>query len=134
MGACVLCKEQITNPLSPQRLSEGITTWLADSTPELINEFQEEVRSLLDKNVSSNDYCIITGESMDMCVYCFSEHVFHWLEDQQLIAPLMDEYVTFFNFDITGGGYMKKFEEKYLRIGDLFSFETANPNMAIKPV
>ena len=116
MGACVLCKEQITNPLGPQRLTEEMTTWLAESRPELITEFKEDATTFLNRKIfTPNDYCIIKGKPMNVCAYCFTEHVFHWLEEQQADAPLMKEYITFFDFDITKQGYVKEYEEKYVQ-------------------
>lgn len=113
MGACVLCKEQITNPVSPQRLAEQMTTWLAETKPELIVEFTQETNSLLNRKVVSNDYCIINGKPMDICVYCFTDHTFSWLDAQFISPHIMSEFVKFFNFDITGQGYVQRYREKY---------------------
>ena len=113
MGECVLCKEQITNPLSPQRLTEEIVTWLAETRPELITGFTDETSSFLNKDVNGNDYSIIDSKRMDVCAYCFTEHAFHWLDRKNISKNLMKEYITFFNFDITGQGYVKEYEDKY---------------------
>ena len=113
MGACVLCNEQITNPLSPQRLMEQMTTWLAESKPELIYKFEKEHTSFLNRDVRSSDYCIFNNKPMDVCVYCFTEHAFHWLEEQITTKEVLNEYISFFNFDVTKQGYTKEYEETY---------------------
>ena len=114
MGECVLCKEQITNPLSPQRLTEEMTTWLGETRPDLIKEFTEETNSFLDKEVRCKDSCIINGKRMNICAYCFTKHAFHWLDEKNITPESMKEYITFFNYDITGQGYVKEYRNKYV--------------------
>jgi hypothetical protein len=113
MGACVLCKEQITNPLSPQRLTEQVTTWLGETRPVLATAFQDEVKNNLSyNNTLGNDFCVVTGTKMTLCAYCFTEHIFHWLVDQDVASELMHDYVTFFNYDVTGKGYRQDARDK----------------------
>lgn len=105
MGACVQCTEQITNPLSPERLTEQVTTWLGETRPELAKVFAEASEKFKISTLHANDYCIVTRKNMSLCAYCFTEHIFHWLVSQDLSDTLMAEFVTFFNYDVTGKGY-----------------------------
>lgn len=105
MGACVQCKEQITNPLSPERLTEQVTTWLGESRPELAKAFAQESENFMVTTVDANDHCIVNQNKMSLCAYCFTEHIFNWLVTQELSAELMQEYVTYFNYDVTDKGY-----------------------------
>lgn len=105
MGACVQCTEQITNPLSPQRLTEQVTTWLGEARPELAKAFAVEADKLIHNTADADDFCIVNRNEMSLCAYCFTEHIFHWLVNQDLTNELMADYVTFFNYDVTDKGY-----------------------------
>ena len=103
MGACVLCEQQITNPLSPERLIEQMKTWLWDERRDLIRGLEAAADELLDSN--GDDVCIVTGNKMKVCVYCFTEHIFKWLLSQNVEPEVLEEYITYFNFDEGRLGY-----------------------------
>lgn len=109
MGACVVCKEQITNPLSPERLAEQMKTWLMESKPELINGLDKKTDELLPCS-HEDDFCIVTGKRMSICPYCYTEHIFNWLRSIKLEAKLMTEFLTYFHFDGAKLGYWQKAE------------------------
>lgn len=106
MGACVLCEQQITNPLSPERLIEQMETWLTEKRPDLIRGLKAKADELLDENINNDqEICIVTGKKMKVCVYCFTEHIFKWLLSQKPGLALMKQYMTYFNFDESRHGY-----------------------------
>ena len=110
MGACVTCGQQITNPLCPERLAEQMKTWLAETKPELISALDNRTEDFLDKP-SGRDTCIVTGKKMDVCPYCYTEHIFDWLTSLNLNSELITQYLTFFHFDEGRLGYWQRAEQ-----------------------
>ncbi|MCF7871961.1 hypothetical protein K9L97_02910 [Candidatus Woesearchaeota archaeon] len=110
MGACVTCGQQITNPLCPERLAEQMTTWLAESKPELIKALNNKTDEFLSRSYG-DDFCIVTGKKMDVCPYCYTEHIFNWLVSLKVSSELLAEYITYFHFDGGRLGYYRKAEQ-----------------------
>ena len=111
MSECVLCEQQITNPLSPERLVEQMKAWLIDESPELIDEMEERAEELLN-SPTSNDFCIITKNPMGVCAYCFTEHMFRWLLMKRPTQRIVEEYLTYFSFDVSRKGYIHEAEKR----------------------
>lgn len=107
MGACVLCKEQITNPLSPERIEEQIASWLIDSQPELVNSFFETSKEIIENNVKNEDFCIVTGKKMNVCTYCYTEHILKWLLTTKPDWKTIKEYFKYFDYDAEKLGYTR---------------------------
>ena len=106
MGECVLCKQQITNPLSPERLTEQMETWLQEERPDLVRGLKARADELMDRNKENfEDICIVTGKKMKVCVYCFTEHIFKWLLAQKPGPAVLRQFITYFNFDEGRHGY-----------------------------
>ena len=105
MGACVICGDHITNPLSPQRLQLQMQVWLAQTSPQLIAPVVKRATELVTPLKHANDRCIITGKAMNVCAYCFTEHVYNWLVETNQPQELVSEYLTYFNFDGEKLGY-----------------------------
>lgn len=85
-------------------------TWLAETRPDLIRGLQnvtEEINFCQD----AEDVCIITGKKMNVCTYCYTEHVFNWLVSLKVNAELIKEYFVYFNFDFHRLGYFRKAEK-----------------------
>lgn len=106
MGACVLCEQQITNPLSPERLAEQMKAWLQDSNPQLLDSFEDKSREIMTDLEGHEDFCIVTGKGMSVCAYCFTEHVFRWLLSLKPSQEMVEQYLTYFNFDVSRKGYI----------------------------
>ncbi len=107
MGACVLCEQQITNPICPERLESQMKTWLLETKPELIEELEEESR-VFSKCADSEDVCIITKRHMNVCVYCYTEHIFNWLKQTNADKETLSEFMQYFNFDLGWKGYYEE--------------------------
>ncbi|MCF7866499.1 hypothetical protein K9M18_03650 [Candidatus Woesearchaeota archaeon] len=110
MGACVTCGQQITNPLCPERLAEQMSVWLAETKPELMVALNNKTEDFLNRP-SGDDFCVVTGKRMDICPYCYTEHIFDWLVSLKLGFNILEEYLIFFHFDEGRLGYWKKAEE-----------------------
>jgi len=112
MGACVLCEEQITNPLGPQRMEEQIATWLRESKPELLDDFFKTSREIIPLNEVGDDFCIVNGNRMNICPYCYTEHVLKWLLNTNPSWETIKEYFVHFDFDAERLGYTRHVEAK----------------------
>jgi len=104
MGACVLCEQQITNPICPERLESQMKTWLVETRPELIELLEEESKVFM-PCTDSDDVCIITKARMNVCVYCYTEHIFNWLRSLKVDKTVMQEFMQYFDFDLGRKGY-----------------------------
>lgn len=109
MGNCVGCDQQITNPLSPERLAEQMKTWLAETKPNLIKALEDKTEEFLPMHIGE-DRCVVTGKRMDVCPYCYTEHIFNWLVSLKLDSSILAEFMTFFHFDEGKLGYYRRAE------------------------
>jgi hypothetical protein len=90
---CVLCYEPVTNPLCNECLAETIEQWLWEVAPEKVEGLREETRVIANK---TGVRCVHCGNKFSVCTYCYTKHVFNWLNN----AELQREFVEFFNFDM----------------------------------
>ncbi|MCC7575007.1 hypothetical protein KO361_05425 [Candidatus Woesearchaeota archaeon] len=112
MQECVLCEEYITNPLCPECIGAQIKTWLLEAKPELIDLLDLET-SKLSQHLFNKNFCISCKKDMDVCSYCYTEHVLEWLEDK-LSKELLSDFVKFFHYDFHRKGYFEKARVKGL--------------------
>ena len=106
MQECVLCEEYITNPLCPDCIADQVSTWLREVKPELVEELRKETKKLT-LSIFNENKCIKCKGFMDICTYCYTEHVFYWLKSQETQSDATNEFVKFFHFDLERKGYSK---------------------------
>ena len=106
MQECVLCKENITNPLCPNCISDQVITWLKEVKPEIVEELRQETKKL-DLGLFNKNECIKCKGFMDICTYCYTEHVFEWLKKKHTSKNTENEFIKFFHFDLERKGYSK---------------------------
>jgi hypothetical protein len=99
--------QQITNPLCPERLVEQMRTWLRDEHEDLIKGLEVASDEVLPCEHAGDDFCIVTGNKMSICVYCYTEHIFNWLLSTNPDKELLNEFMTYFNFDEGRRGYWR---------------------------
>lgn len=107
MQECVLCRECITNPLCSSCVDVQLLDWLGEVSPSLLRDFV--VESKLDLGVFNNNACIKCRGFMDVCTYCYTEHVLSWLKSKNVSSALEEEFVRFFHFDLERKGYSKNY-------------------------
>ncbi len=113
MGTCVLCEEQITTPLGPERLGEEIATWMREAYPAQLDNFRKASDELLfTGNKNGLDKCIITHKPMQVCTYCYTEHVFKWLLSTKPSWKILKEFLLHFDYDTSKYGIVIQPEEK----------------------
>ena len=110
MGECVVCRETVTNPVCPSCLSAEIGAWLEETKPELLERFNEASKEM-DLVLFNEETCILCKQGMDVCTYCYTEHIFNWLMREKSGKKLMREFLTYFNYDSGLRGYLFKAEK-----------------------
>ena len=110
MQECVLCREHITNPLCPECIGEQVKSWLFEVRSDLVSGLDIET-SKLSLGLFNNNACISCKKHMDVCTYCYTEHIFEWLEPL-VNKEELSEFIRFFHYDFPRKGY-------YLRAKDL---------------
>ncbi len=110
MPECVLCREAVTNPVCPDCLAEQIAAWLGEREPGLIAELRLKTRQM-SMHLFDEDKCVICFKGMDICAYCYTEHIFDWLKTTKN-SELVNGFLSAFHFDLERKGYVKRAEEE----------------------
>jgi hypothetical protein len=76
MSVCVLCEEQVTQPLCPDCLSRGVEQWLYEKRPELVAELKDRTGEIA---YPGGDVCMRCKDSMSICSFCYTKHINSWL-------------------------------------------------------
>jgi hypothetical protein len=103
-GLCLLCKEPITNPLSPADIGKHIEMWL----PAGLKKGFLRLNSALTKQI--REFCR-TGSGLLpeqlVCLHCYIKEIYHWLkwEDKEVAG----RFISVFSF-----GYRKEGFERDL--------------------
>ena len=104
MQGCVVCEDPVTNPICPGCLEKQIRTWLFEVKPSLVYDLKKWTSVLSDASLGSSR-CIICNTKMDVCPYCFTEHILEWLIESKQDKELLTQFLTYFNFDLKHKGY-----------------------------
>ncbi|MCF7799125.1 hypothetical protein K9M74_04430 [Candidatus Woesearchaeota archaeon] len=112
MGACVLCEEQITTPLGPERLGEQIEAWINETDSNMLKSFRKASDELLDVNRFTDDICIVNKTPMHVCAYCYTEHIFKWLLTTKPSWEQVRSFLLHFDYDTSKYGYAVRPEAK----------------------
>jgi hypothetical protein len=110
MGECVVCRETVTNPVCPRCLRAEVGAWLNETRPELLKDF-EKISAEISTVVFGNEHCILCKRGMDVCTYCYTEHIFNWLLTTSPTREFMNEFLLLFNFDAGRRGYLQRAEK-----------------------
>lgn len=115
MGACVLCEEQITTPLGPQRLGEQIATWLNETNEAKLDGFRKASSELLGYKQMKEDHCIVTNSPIHVCAFCYTEHIFKWFLSTNPSREEVRAFLIHFDYDTSKYGLFIR-PEKQARI------------------
>lgn len=105
---CVLCMEAVTNPVCSSCLETQMSVWLNEVNPELINGLREKTNEV-SFGLNVVGACILCNKEMNVCTYCYTEHIFNWLIKTN--KELAKRFMVYFNFDLEHSGYHKKAEK-----------------------
>ena len=94
-ASCVRCGDVITNPICAKCLEQEIEAWLQVREPRVI----PFIRMLLVALQNTGDeltYCILCGEQISSCGFCFSKEVLAFLEEKQ--PKLVESFLEHFGY------------------------------------
>ena len=93
---CLVCEEDITNPICPDCIEKEICAWLSERDPELIPSVKSKGNDALTRWVTN---CIICGKNMGICGHCFSKEVLEVINNRN-DKHLTNDFISFFNFEL----------------------------------
>ena len=108
---CLVCKEEITNPICPECLARTIIAW-AVNYPKIALKLTEPIKTYLDKTRTFEGMQFIKCEKYKAfeCPYCFTNFIYKELKKITKDKRILHEYLTYFNFDSKHTGYWKEKE------------------------
>lgn len=84
MSECIVCNQVVTNPVCVDCMEKEVEVWLFENRPDLISKLKDKTFEI---NFSSGETdCILCGNPMCICTYCYSEHLFSWLKKYPELA------------------------------------------------
>lgn len=111
-GICVECNEGIYNPVCPSCLSREVEAWLDGA--RLGKEIKGKIKRIKDRDELGGVRCAICKEQeTSICPYCSTRHIYDALLTAGASKKVVEEFLTFFNFDLEHSGYSKDFEEDF---------------------
>ena len=97
---CTDCEEEITNPLCPSCVHDGVRQWLLEAGETRLAHDARAISSGLDADGEVT--CVHCGVSMRVCAYCVTKEFFHLVARKPALVP---EYLALFNFDLEHLGW-----------------------------
>lgn len=90
------CGEAITNPICPDCLAREMEYWLNDKDRRLLSELRKRTREFKTMAYGKTNTCVICGNHMNFCSYCYIEYVHDWLNTRS--PQIVDEFQHNFGF------------------------------------
>jgi hypothetical protein len=90
---CVVCEEEITNPLCPQCLHEEMRQWLLEQGEERLAVLVEGRCEEPHGEIA----CVRCKRPMAVCTYCCTQDVLPLVRAN---TKLLMQYLAYFNFDL----------------------------------
>ncbi len=76
---CKVCYEAVKHPICTECLEKEIESWMVETNPELVSELRMKTYEIKDFNFTSGINCLLCKQDIDICSYCYSEHIINWL-------------------------------------------------------
>jgi hypothetical protein len=105
---CVLCSENINQPLCHECLASQVKTWLTyypdikKKVSPKINSFVKEVEDLI---VETSACVACNKNKAALCPYCFTDKVYRILKKSKISPMVIGDFIATFNFDLDHTGY-----------------------------
>ncbi len=96
MSGCIVCGEEITNPVCMECTEREIKEWLFEVEPELAKKIEGTGHRTWDRLEETN--CILCGKDMSICPYCQILHFSDILEDYPKLQQKFRETFSFHTF------------------------------------
>ena len=110
-NSCLVCAQQISNPICPTCLLHQIEAWLTsypNLKQRLLPSLRKYVRAAYNRSDSLIDCFTCKDKRASLCPYCFTDHTLNLLKKLQVHKQIIIEFIRFFNFDLSHQGYSKR--------------------------
>ena len=94
---CILCNEQITNPICFNCLTREMAYWLSEKKDAIVPLLTSKA-GIFKVYKHKATRCIICGGNMNVCAHCFSKEIYEWLSESH--PEIAGEFKEYFNFDL----------------------------------
>ncbi|MDO8740246.1 MAG: hypothetical protein Q7J54_01585 [Candidatus Woesearchaeota archaeon] len=94
---CILCSEQITQPVCFNCLAKEMACWLDERNKALVPLLIGRA-SIFKVYKHKAARCIICKGNMNVCAHCFSMEIHDWLNESY--PDIAEEFGEYFNFDL----------------------------------
>ena len=101
---CLGCNEAVSNPLCASCISKEIKAWLSykdKRTALKLNNAVNDFKQMMGEG--TNTRCVLCSKMLEGCTYCFTEHIYYWLKEQNSL--LVEEFMRYFSFDLKRKGF-----------------------------
>ena len=115
-GLCLECNEGIFNPICPNCLAREMRAWIRS------NGFNKKIGNKITEfaNLAKNNFidegvecAICKSNQTSICPYCFTSKIYRFLQKLKVKRKILEEFLTYFNYDFEHNGYSKEFEEDF---------------------
>jgi hypothetical protein len=104
---CLSCGEIINHPICPECIAKGFSEWTR-RFPEL-GGVEKKVKRFVKAHKhmnGSSTACVHCGRnSVHICPYCFTEHLYNLIKETGAEVRALTEFLFIFNFDFRHSGY-----------------------------
>jgi hypothetical protein len=97
---CISCFEPITNPICEWCYLKQIDRWLEHSgvNNKKREAIQLKLREALTPEIETNTNCVLCGDEVKVCSYCFLIRVTKTLKKIKLSEELIQSFLADFNY------------------------------------
>ena len=100
---CVVCSQEITNPICAKCHKNHILVWLQDHpiAEDVKKEIQSNINKKLIKETDNETKCIICGKgTVSICSYCFYFNVEKIINKESLPNEILKEFEQSFHYEL----------------------------------
>jgi hypothetical protein len=115
-GLCLECNEGIFNPICPACLAREMRIWIEENgfNRKIGREISEFANSIKNKFIDEGiDCAICKSNQTSICPYCFTSRIYNFLQKLNVKRKILEEFLTYFNYDFEHTGYSEDFEEEF---------------------
>lgn len=94
MQTCLVCNEEITNPICSNCLEQELMYWARDRDKNLINKIRN-LKKDLDTYETTDATCIRCGNEINICSHCFLTEVMELIKDENLKSLFKKSFISF---------------------------------------
>ncbi|MBU0929628.1 MAG: hypothetical protein KJ623_00990 [Nanoarchaeota archaeon] len=94
MQTCLVCNDEITNPICINCLEQELIYWFVDYDPKLVSRIRVLKRAF-DMYEDTEANCIKCGNNINVCSHCFLTEVMNLIKDENLKSLFKKSFISF---------------------------------------